>query len=162
MNEITEAAATYAGRVAEKLRQDKSCATLISVCLLTNRFRDDLPQFYKGITVQLKHPANNTSDIVKAALNALKLIYRPGYKFIKVEVLVTGLIPQSEVQLDLFNHWDGIRQDRISCLIDKLNKQYGRGTLRLASEGYKKAWTMRQEYLSPAYTTRWDDILKVT
>jgi len=161
LNEITEATANYASRVAEKLRQDKSCATLLSVRLITNQFRPDLPQYFKGITVQLRHPANNTSDIVKAAIKALNLVYHPGYKFIKVEVLVTGIIPQSEVQLDLFNNWDGVRQDKISKLMDKLNMHYGRGTLRLATEGYKKAWNMRQNFLSPDYTTDWDDILTV-
>jgi DNA polymerase V len=161
LNEITEATANYASRVAEKLRHDKSCATLLSVRLMTNRFRGDLPQYFKGITLQLRHPANNSSELVKAAIKALNLVYQPGYKFIKVEVLVTGIIPQSEVQLDLFNHWDGVRQDKVSKLMDRLNNHFGRGTLRLATEGYKKAWNMRQNFLSPDYTTDWDDILKV-
>jgi DNA polymerase V len=161
LNEITEATANYASRVAEKLRQDKSCATLLSLRLITNQFRADLPQYFKGITVQLRHPANNTSDLVKAAIKALNLVYHPGYKFLKVEVLVTGIIPQSEVQLDLFNNWDGVRQDKVSKLMDKLNNHYGRGTLRLATEGYKKAWNMRQNFLSADYTTDWEDILKV-
>lgn len=162
LTRLSEATANYASRVAEKLRHDKSCATLLSVRLMTNRFREDLPQYFKGITVQLRHPANNTTDIVKAAIKALLLVYLPGYQFIKVEVMVTGIIPQSEVQLDLFNNWDGIRQDKVSKLMDKLNQHYGRGTLRLAAEGYQKAWTMRQDHLSPDYTTDWDDILKVT
>lgn len=68
-------------------------------------------------------------DIVKAAIKALNLIYQPGHKIIKVEVLVTGIIPQLEVQLDLFNSWDGNRQDKLSKLMDKLNTQYGRRTL---------------------------------
>ena len=162
LTQLSEATANYASRVAEKLRHDKSCATLLSVRLMTNRFREDLPQYFQGITVQLRHPASNTSDIVKAALKALQLVYQPGYKFIKVEVMVTGIIPQSEVQLDLFNNWDGIRQDKVSRLMDKLNQHFGRGTLRMAAQGYQKAWTMRQDHLSPDYTSNWDDILKVT
>jgi len=161
LNELTEAAANYDSRLAEKLRHDKSCATLLSVRLITNRFRADLPQYFKGITLQLRHPANNTVDIVKAAVKALTLIYKPGYKFIKVEVLVTGIIPQSEVQLDLFNDWDGVRKDKVSKVMDKLNMHFGKGTLCLGTEGFKKAWNMRQNFLSPDYTTDWDDIIKV-
>ncbi|MDP1644938.1 MAG: DUF4113 domain-containing protein [Thiobacillus sp.] len=41
--------------------------------------------------------------------------------------------------------------------IDRANAQWGQGTLRLASEGVKKAWQMRRERVSPAYTTRWED-----
>ena len=162
INELAEATSSYASRVAEKLRHDKSCATLLSVRLITNRFRADLPQYFKGVTVRLSQPTNNTSDIVKAAIRALHMAYQPGYKFIKVEVLVTGIIPQSEVQLDLFNSWDGIRQDKVSQVIDKLNLHFGRGTLRLGTEGFEKKWKMRQNFLSPGYTTDWRDIVKVT
>ncbi|MBC7914290.1 MAG: DUF4113 domain-containing protein, partial [Pyrinomonadaceae bacterium] len=160
--EITEAVSNYASRVAEKLRKDKSCATLLSVRLFTNRFREDLPQYLKGITIPLPNPSSNTPEIVKAAIIGLNTIYRTGYKFIKVEVFVTGLIPENEVQLNLFNYFDGIRQDKISHLMDKLNNHYGRGTLRLATEGFQKVWAMRREHLSPGYTTNWADILKVS
>ncbi|WP_026899430.1 Y-family DNA polymerase [Daejeonella oryzae] len=161
LSEISEAACSYASRVAEKLRNDKSCATLISVRLITNQYRTDLPQYFEGITIPLNHPSSNTPEIVKAAIKALKLIYKPGYKFLKVEILVTGIIPENEVQLNLFSTFDGTRQNQVSELMDKLNKHYGSGTLRLATEGYKKAWAMRREHLSPSYTTRWNDILKV-
>ena len=161
LSQITEAVSNYASRVAEKLRKDKSCATLLSVRLFTNRFREDLPQYLKGITIPLAHPSSNTLEIVKAAIIGLNAIYRTGFKFIKVEVFVTGLIPESEVQLNLFNHFDGIRQDKLSHLMDKLNNHYGRGTLRLATEGFQKVWAMRREQLSPSYPTDWSDILKV-
>ncbi|RZL15609.1 MAG: DUF4113 domain-containing protein, partial [Pedobacter sp.] len=46
-------------------------------------------------------------------------------------------------------------------VIDKLNMAYGRGTLRMASEGYEKKWKLKHEYLSGGYTTRWKDLIKV-
>ena len=46
-------------------------------------------------------------------------------------------------------------------VIDRANAQWGRGTLRLASEGVGKPWQMRRERVSPAYTTRWDELPRV-
>lgn len=44
--------------------------------------------------------------------------------------------------------------------LDRLNDRYGRGTLKIASEGMagdQRAWAMRQQLRTPHYTTRWAD-----
>ncbi|MCR5259550.1 MAG: DUF4113 domain-containing protein [Desulfovibrio sp.] len=45
-----------------------------------------------------------------------------------------------------------------------MNARYGRRTLVYASSGLpagaKAAWQMKQERLSPASTTRWDELAK--
>ncbi|MCO1336735.1 DUF4113 domain-containing protein [Microbulbifer sp. OS29] len=45
--------------------------------------------------------------------------------------------------------------------MDQINQKFGRGTLFLGAEGIKKKWKMRQQYKSPAYTTRWDELPEV-
>jgi len=45
-------------------------------------------------------------------------------------------------------------------LIDRLNA-YQRGALWFAGQGIQKAWSMKREMLSPAYTTRFSDVLVV-
>ena len=37
----------------------------------------------------------------------------------------------------------------------------GRDKLRIATQGFDRNWKMKQEKLSPCYTTRIDEILKV-
>jgi nucleotidyltransferase/DNA polymerase involved in DNA repair len=52
------------------------------------------------------------------------------------------------------------RSDEAKAL-DSLNLRYGRGTVRLASAGTaekKRQWTIKQERLSPGYTTDWRGI----
>ena len=78
-----------------------------------------------------------------------------------VIVTTPGLIPEQEVQLHLFSPWNGPKNNAVSSLMDKLNTHYGSGTIRMASEGYKKHWAMKRENVSPNYTTAWDDILRV-
>jgi DNA polymerase V len=47
----------------------------------------------------------------------------------------------------------------LSGLIDDLNNRYGRGTVRMAAEGFERKWIMKQEFLSKQYTTNWKDIV---
>ena len=159
---LVEATASYANRLSLKLRQDKSCATVLSIRLLTNRFKTEIQQFNPSISIPLTHPVNNTHDIVKAALAGLKTIYRKGYIFQKVEVMATGLIPETEVQLNMFSKWNGPLNDKLSKVMDQINKHYGTGTLRIAAEGKEQKWAMRRKFLSKAYTTKWADIIKVS
>lgn len=161
IEDLKEATVSYASRLALKLRKDKSCATVLSIRLLTNRFKLDMPQATPGISISLTHPVNNTLDIVKVALEGLNMIYLEGYMYQKVEVTATGLIPETEVQLDMFGTWNGIRNDKLSNIMDSINKHYGTGTLRIASEGSTHSWTMKRNFLSPSYTSDWKDILKV-
>lgn len=159
--ELEEATASYAHRLSEKLRQDKSCATILNVRLITNKFRTELPQIFPGISIALPHPTNDTNELVKHAVSGLRRIYCKGYLFLKVELFATGLIPENEIQLHLFEEYKGKKNKQVSQLLDKLNAHYGHGTVRLAAEGFKKAWNMRREFLSASYTTSWSDIAKV-
>ena len=158
--ELEEATASYTARLAIKLRREQRCANIIGVRLLTNRFNPNQPQFFPSISIPLQHPVNNTNDLIKAALFGLKKIYRKGYLYQKVEVSAMGLIPEAEVQLHLFDPYNGIKNDKISELMDKLNAHYGTGTLRIATEGADQKWNLRRDFLSPAYTTNWNDIIK--
>ena len=45
--------------------------------------------------------------------------------------------------------------------VDKLNNEWGSGTVRLATQGFANVWRSKRELCSPRYTTRWDELLKV-
>lgn len=160
-NELKEATSSYAARLAVKLRREKLCTSVLSVRLLTNKFKSESSQACPSITIPLEHPVNNTIDLVKVALYGLKKIYMRGYLFQKVEVTATGLLPESEVQLNIFSDWNGAKHDKISDVLDKLNLHYGAGTLRMAGEGSDQKWAMKRAFLRPCYTTDWNDIIKV-
>ena len=158
--QLVEATTSYVSRLAYKLRREKLCTNVLSVRLLTNRFRTDLEQAFPAITIALEYPINNTPDLVKAALKGLKKIFIKGYKYQKVEVMATGLIPESEVQLNIFSTYNGAN-NKLSQVLDKLNTHYGKGTIRIASEGIAKKWDMKRTFLTPDYTNSWEDIIKV-
>lgn len=159
---IEEAAANYASKTSEKLRKQLSCAMVVTVFLETNPFRAELPQQYKNVSMKLPVPSNDTTVIVNAVLKVLRTIYEPGYKYKKVGVLVTGLIPEDQVQTNLFVQPNLEKLHAVSKVFDKLNLKFGKDSVRLAVQGTDdKKWKLRQEMLSPNYTTKWTDLPKV-
>lgn len=159
--EIREALAYYATSVAKDLRKDKSCSVLLTVFIETNPFKEQLPQHQESITVTLPVPSNSTSEIVKRALSGLDRIYRPGYLYKRCGVLASGIVPEDQVQGNLFYAQDWEKRRKIDLVFDHLNAKHGRGTVTTASEGVRKKWNMRREKLSPDYTTNWNDIITV-
>ena len=94
----------YAARCAEKLRQQGTVASIVSVFLYTNAFREDLPQYWNFQEKRLTVGSNSTIDIVKAANEVLESIYIQGYHYKKAGVIVMGIGPNSPMQLDLFDY----------------------------------------------------------
>lgn len=157
LEEMREAVATYTASAAQALRQQGSVAACIQVHIETSRFNG--PYYGKAITAQLDSPTAATPDLVRAAFAGLERIYRAGHRYRRAGVLLTGIAPQGQVQLNLFNaaHYDQ-RQKRLMAAVDQINKRRGRGTVRFAAEGTDPAWQMRQSRRSPRYTTRWADL----
>lgn len=65
-------------------------------------------------------------------------------------------------QTDLFGYSaKSGKKDQLMTTMDRINKKFSRGTLKLASEGIEKAWVMRRSYKSPNYTGDWMQLPKV-
>ena len=158
---LSEAVSMYACRLGEKLRKEKLHCSYLQVFLYTNKHREDHPQHFPSQTLKLSVASNNTHDLVRLATQAARSLYQPGIKYRKAGVISSGLIPESELQLNIFDEHDGGKRDNISKTLDRINMAYGRGTIRMASEGYQKTWQLRHEHLSKGYTTKWSDIIKV-
>ena len=110
----------------------------------------------------LRRPSADTAVIVHAALNALKSIYRDGFKYAKAGVVLLDLQPdhQQQGELDLEDdHSEGPPQ--LMTALDGLNQRYGKGTVLMGSAvlaGDRRVWSMKQERRTPGYTKRWADI----
>ena len=152
----------FAAMCAHKLREEDSVATEVTTFMYTNRFREDLDQYFPSATIRLLVPANNSHEIVGAALKAFRTIFRDGYKYKKAGVIVSAITAADAIQPVLFDQNEELRQkqDRISRIMDTVN---GSGSLlRLATqrEGHY-ADGIRSEYLSRLYSTSLDDIIEV-
>jgi DNA polymerase V len=158
---LEEAVATFTVRCAEKLRTQRSAASQIMVFIHTNAFRADLPQYARNRVISLSPPTNNSILLVKAAGDALHSIFRKGYLYKKAGVIVTGMIPDREIQQDLFSGSETGKMQKLMESVDRLNRSGRSQVVKIATQGSGRKWKLRQEQLSPGYTTRWNEILEI-
>ena len=164
LQDLNEAVVSYASRAAEKLRRQNHVAGAIQVFVQTNPFKPEEPQYNNGVTVKLLNPTNDTFNLAEAALYGLKKIYRLGYAYKKAGVMLTDLCPADRVPVDLFSGFDGPETQSANshlATMDEINAKMGRGTVRSAGEGVQKAWAMRSDNKSKAYTTDWEQLAVV-
>lgn len=160
--DIAEALSNYVAIAARKLRQQGSCARQLSVFLQTNSFRSNDPQYFRSVRFQLPVATNNTVHLLKAANDAFSRIFRNGYKFKKVGVLLLDLIPDDQIQYSLFNDPQSDKDSLLMQAMDRINRSFGgKELVKIASQGYGNRWKLRQLKLSPCYTTRISDILTI-
>jgi DNA polymerase V len=158
--DLTQAVTEFASGAAAKLRLQSSKAGRISVFIHTSPFRPP-PHCSRHTTVPLLRPTSDTQHLVKAAVMGLRAIYLPGYNFIKAGVMLLELQDDAVEQFELGLEPESAARGHLMETMDRLNDRYGRGTLKVASagtEGKERAWSMRQMLLTPAYTTRWDQM----
>ena len=159
-DELAERITTFTASCAEKLRQQKSCCNSLMVFVLTNFHRNDLPQYHRSIVIQLPFATNSTIELVGFANQALKSIYKEGYAYKKAGVIVQDITPEANRQAKLFDDRDK-RHVPLMEAVDKLNALYGQQKIRLASQDQKRVWKMRQERLSPRYSTELGEVIEV-
>jgi len=160
--QLSEAISTFAARCSEKLRKQKYSASEIRVFIYTNPYNPKHKQYYGYIKLNLDVASNESNIIIKEALKGLKMIYREDCVYKKVGVIVSKVVPDQQVQLSLFDKIENRPRYKIlSSVMDKINRTMGRDKLRIATQGFDRKWRMRQEQLSPCYTTRWNGLLKV-
>ena len=159
---IQESIIAHAARCAEKLRIENSCARYVSVILRTNPFSKSQDYYYGYKSINLEIPTNDSMEIVNAAKILLGSIYKEGLIYTKSGVIVGDTVPADQVQLNLFYSEQG-REKRKNLYksVDFINQTMGRDKIQLLGQGIAKKWKLKQENLSPCYTTRWADLLRV-
>ena len=161
LSKLKEAIGSYANTCATKLRKEKSCCATVSVFLSTNPFNPQAKQYNPYKVIQLNVPTNDSMEIVKFAIKGLESIYRDDCIYKKAGVIVGRTVPQGQTQLSLFDSLDRGKRKNINIAVDKVNSLMGKNKIHLAVEGNGRKWKLRQESLSPCYTTCFADILEV-
>lgn len=159
---IREAVASYCTRAAEKLRAQGSLCRQLRVSIRTGMFNPSEGKYARGVICQLPYPTDDTRLLIQAAAEGLERIYLAGYSYSKAEVLLMNLCQRGEYTPDLFAPGRDISSERVMGVLDQINAKWGRGTLRPATVPATPEWGMRRELLSPAYTTRVDELWRVS
>ena len=158
---IEEACSYYINEVSEVLRSQDCCAKYLKIFLETNYHSEHDRQYYNSITVTLEVPTNNTFILNTEGKKALHQIFKPGYRYKKVGVCLSGIVPKEYVQTNLF----ASTYEKVGLMeaFDRINQKFGKTTLAPALMDTRKInqWELIKEERSPRYTTQWKEVLCV-
>jgi DNA polymerase V len=159
--EMEEAVSTYMARAAEKMRRQHLATAALIVFLETNGVRPQDAQYHASKLIHIPVASADTGKLIAAALRALSVIWKTGYRYKKAGVMLLDLLPADYAQAGLFDAPDDERSHARMKAIDGLNVRYGRDTVTFGSTGRRRAWKLRRGLLSKRYTTDWDELLTV-
>jgi DNA polymerase V len=156
---LLEAVATYVARAAEKLRKSGLLASMLYV-YIEHHPRD---RGGKALRIILRQPTDYTPELIESAGRAIHALFREGRVYRKVGIVMEGLVPKNAFQKDLFGASESLlaKRNDAMCVLDSINKKFGKEALIFAAEGFDKKWAMRQEARTSRFTTRWEEILKI-
>jgi DNA polymerase V len=160
LDQLKERIVTFASSCAEKLRDQKTYCNTVMVFIHTNYFREDLPQCNRNAVIKLPFPTNSSIEIAKFAIDGLQRVFVDGYKYKKAGVIVLDITPENPCQLNIFEN-SNPKHKSLMTTIDKINKEIGNRKVMLAAEDPGRKWKMKQEHLSPRYTTKLDEVITI-
>lgn len=164
LNELKEAVATYTCRAAEKLRRQRGAASVINVFAVP---REDAKSTHfrhgplVGTHTILPAPTAITQDLVKPALKIAEHLFEKGRTYKKAGVILSGLVPDTSIQANLFEPPAKNMGRFLMEVMDNINFSMRDDMVKFASSGTKRNWKMRQDFHSPRYTTRWEELYEV-
>lgn len=155
---LRQAICQYAERAAEKLRGEKQFCRHVSVFIKTSPFAVNEAYYGNVASEKLLLPTRDTRDIINAAVKALDRIWMDGHRYAKAGVMLNDFTPTGVSQLNLFDEVQPREHsDALMKVLDGINHS-GKGKIWFAGRGIAPEWQMKREMLSPAYTTRWNEI----
>ncbi|MBR6489189.1 MAG: Y-family DNA polymerase [Muribaculaceae bacterium] len=147
--EIADAIISFAQSCAQQLRQESSAAQIVTVYIRGDHFRQDLPFYSNSCSVKMPSHTSSAMELAKHALQAFNNIYRDSFFYRKAGVMVTDIKRDTELQLDIFNGENDVRQAKLMNAIDNINNRYGRKQIVLAPTLSRGEWAPQQNHFSP-------------
>ncbi|MDC0553804.1 Y-family DNA polymerase [Flavobacteriaceae bacterium] len=158
--DLKERISTFSICCSEKLRSQKSNCNSIYVFVKSNRHQKNKLQYRNGIVMTLPYGSSSSITISKYAVEGLKKIYKRGIEYKKAGVIVLGLVPNSRVQLNIFEK-ENPKYQILMKTLDFIKKKEGSNKIKLASQDLKRVWKMKQTKLSSRYTTELNEIISL-
>ena len=165
ISDVKEAIATYTSRAAEKLRRQKSAASIISVFVVPKEQTVAGSHYRHGPSIStyitLPYATSATNELIKPALELVDKLFEIGKRYKKAGVILSGLVPDEYIQANLFVEEKKTTKKTLMLMLDNINFAMRDDIIKFASSGTTRNWKMRQELRSPRYTTRWEELFEV-
>lgn len=162
LEDLGQAVAMHCARGGEKLRRQRLAASHLTVFISTSRFRQNPEEVYSAAASwQLPFPTSYTPGLINAAQSLLERVYKPGFVYHKAGIFLSDIVADTERQQSILAGIDDDRRVRVMRAVDEINRRHGRYTVRPLAASSERGWEMRRQHLSPRYTTRLDEVLRV-
>ena len=155
---IKERIATFANSCAEKLRRQHSECNYLYIFLKTSSYSTTKRNV--GVVIHLPYLTNSSITICNYAIKGIKQLFKKGYNYKKAGVIVMGIKSETQHQFSLFED-EKPRHKSIMKVIDSMNLKYNSAKIKIANQDLDKTWKMKQEHLSPRFTTAVNEIIEV-
>lgn len=158
LSDLQEAVTFHASNAGQRMRKKNLFAQALCVFIQNSPY-DHAKPYNPCPVIALPSPTDCTRSIANEALTLLKKIYKPGIYYLKAGVMLMNLVPQGGQQRNLFDYSsDDAKATKLMTAMDEVNNKYGRGTIKLASEGVDNSWAMRRDFKSPNYIGNWNEL----
>jgi len=156
-DQVRDAIASFAERAAEKIRQSGQVCGAMQLFIMTDRFNVSAAQHAASASATFMPPTADSRAIVGTALRIFADIWREGFAWRKAGVVLLDLSSARDVMPALFPD-QPVDSDRLMRAMDQIKGRYGRSAVGLGLAAQGTEWRMRQNRVSPHFTTRWKDI----
>jgi len=157
LEELDESITTHCLNAAEKIRSDNQTTKRITVFIRTSPFQKDKNYYANSKDIDLPIKTNDSIELVRQALIALRYIYREGYKYQKTGIILSKLNDSNIYKKNLFSSINNEeKRKKLMKAIDYTNIKYGRQALSIAQAGLKKKWNIKKQHSSKIDTACFD------
>lgn len=165
---VLSAVSVHVASAARILRKEGTETTRLTVQFQSDPFRTDEPQYFANPTFEFERPTSDTLFLTHTACSLVDQAWKCGFKYRRAGVIFSQLVEEGSPILSqsLFDdpsiEMDRARRRKLMSVMDALTDNYGKTILQTASAVLSDKWQMKRDYLSPCYTTNWDDLLTVS
>ena len=148
---------SYLEKAMEKLRKNNQLVRHITVSASTSRFSGGFNSIQNVIT--LPTHSNDTLLAARLVSRALEQCYRR-HKYVRSMICLTSLQTSTHYQSDLLAPEQSSASRSLMKVIDTLNAG-NQKNIFLGRSPPITEWSMKRDFLSPEYTTRWADLPRI-
>lgn len=158
---IKEAVIFHTQRVYDRLSKQQQLCAVVHVSLYE---KIKSPPYKKAIShvIGLEYASDDLLLLTKIALHQVDVLFKENNRYMKVAVMLTALHPKNQHIDDLWHPVQLIQQrDQLMNTLLNMKQRFGSNCIQVGYHSRHSIWKMRQQYLSPCYTTRWSDLLRI-
>jgi DNA polymerase V len=158
LEELEEAISHYTAKACIKLRKQKSVAQGIHVFIHTSLFNESQPRYGNSTSSHFLETTSDSRKIIRSAIECLRNIYKPGYRYQKAGIMLMDLSKNTIKQFDILTSSRLQKDDLVMNTLDLINAKLGKESIFICAEGTHREWQIRSDRRSPRYTTQWKEL----